>query len=527
MPFLQNPPKEHDPYRSDPLLQGLLARHAPDCREDVARFSARVLEEVRPAADRCDRHPPELVRYDPWGNRIDRIDTDPAWGHLGGIAAEEGLVGIPYETPGTTARVHQAAKLYLFGARSAIYGCYLAMSDGAASVLERLGQGERHVAALQSLTSRDPETHWTSGQWMTEKAGGSDVGGTETVAAESQDGWHLSGQKWFTSATTSQMALTLARTEDLPGSKGLSLFYVETRDADGRWNGITVERLKDKLGTRALPTAELRLEGSRAEMLGEPGQGVRHIAAMLNITRYHNALNAASYMRRVLDVAQDYAKRREAFGRPIADQPLHQETLLDMEAEWAGALALSFEVARLTGRSEGQGDPGAEALLRLLTPVTKLYTAKQAVAVVSEGLECMGGQGYVEDTGLPRLLRDAQVLPIWEGTTNVLALDAVRALQKTAAWDLAGQALEGYLDAAPDSARDAMQERRTALSSFVQDPQEAGARRFCYDFARRYGGALLMDQAAWAREAGENTDWHRAVADRWAMFGPAPMGGAA
>lgn len=530
MAFLQDPPQEPDPFQADRLLRSYLRRHTPRSVDDVARFGARVASEVRPLADGCEAHPPRLVRYDPWGHRVDRIDTHRAWQRLGSIAAEEGLIALAYEHgAGPTARIHQAAKLYLFGANSAIYGCYLAMTDGAARVLELLGDDALRQAAFTSLTSRDPDRYWTSGQWMTETSGGSDVGGTETMAepvAPASSGqeapdprWLLHGRKFFTSATTSQMALTLARTEGAAGSRGLSLFYVETRRADGSWNGITVERLKDKLGTRALPTAELLLDGTHAILLGEQGRGVAHIATMLNITRLHNGLNAASYMARIVAVARDYAHRREAFGRPIADHPLHAETLADMEAEWAGATILALRLAQLMGEDErGDATDDERAVLRVLTPVVKLYTAKQAVAVVSEGLECIGGNGYMEDTGLPRLLRDAQVLPIWEGTTNVLALDMLRAASK-----------KGTLTATLDDARRLAAAggiRSGAIDALAADGtnlEEAGARRFAFRLARTYGGALLAEHAAWCRAEDEDADWHAGVAARWSQLGPSPM----
>ncbi|HEX6551023.1 MAG TPA: acyl-CoA dehydrogenase family protein, partial [Gammaproteobacteria bacterium] len=204
------------------------------------------------------------------------------------------------------------------------------------------------------------------------------------------------------------MAVTLARDPDADGK--LSVFCLELRDKHGRLNDIFLHRLKDKLGTRALPTAELTLQGTPAMRIGEPGRGVRTIATVLNITRLYNTVSAVSYMRRGLALAQDYATRRRAFGKLLCDQPLHRETLTDMECEVAGAFHLAFEVATLMGREEtGTATEDETMLLRLLTPVAKLYTGKQAIAVASEALECFGGQGYVEDTGLPALLRDCQV----------------------------------------------------------------------------------------------------------------------
>jgi putative acyl-CoA dehydrogenase len=257
---------------------------------------------------------------------------------------------------------------------------------------------------------------------MTERSGGSDVSGTSTVARRAGGEFRLHGVKWFSSATTAEIALALARSEGAPeGNRGLTLFLLELRDEAGELRGIRVERLKDKLGTRALPTAELTLDGTPARLVGDAGQGVRKIAPLLNVTRLYNAVCAVASMRRAVALATDYARRRVAFGKRLIDHPLHRETLAELAAEHQLALQLVLRTAELLGREEtGEASPGERALLRLLTPLSKLLTGKQAVASASEVLESFGGAGYVEDTGLPRLLRDAQVLAIWEGTTNVL-----------------------------------------------------------------------------------------------------------
>ena len=222
------------------------------------------------------------------------------------------------------------------------------------------------------------------------------------------------------------MALTLARPEgNGPGGKGLALFLVHTRDAQGRPNQIRVLRLKDKLGTRSVPTAELELDGTPAILVARPSDGVRDMASMLNLTRTWNAVCSAASLRRGLALARDYARRRVAFGAPLSEKPLHLETLAALAAEQEAALQLTFHAVALLGREEaGELDEAGHAILRLLQPVAKLLTARQAGAGASEVLEAFGGAGYVEDTGLPEILRDAQVLSIWEGTTNVLSLEA-------------------------------------------------------------------------------------------------------
>jgi alkylation response protein AidB-like acyl-CoA dehydrogenase len=347
---------------------------------------------------------------------------------------------------------------------------------------------------------------------MTEATGGSDVSQGETVARREGGGWRLHGRKWFTSAIQSQMALTLARPEGNPaGGKGLALFYLETRDARGRPNGITVNRLKDKLGTRKVPTAELELDGAAAELVCGASDGVKNIAPMLNVTRTWNSVSAVALMRRGVALARDYAKRRTAFGSPLAEKPLHVDTLAGLQAELEAAFHLTFFVVELLGRSEaGAASAQQQSLLRVLTPVAKLTTGRQCVAVLSEAIEAFGGAGYVEDTGLPLLLRDAQVLPIWEGTTNVLALDALRALQSAGGVELpereARFCLQGvrHPDLVRISARvdQTLEQARLWLADAARESAalEAGARRFALTLGRTFALALLAQQAQWSLE---------------------------
>jgi alkylation response protein AidB-like acyl-CoA dehydrogenase len=415
------------------------------------------------------------------------------------------------------------ARLYLFHPSSAVYSCPLAMTDGAARFLELYGD-ERTREALERLTSRDPSRFWTSGQWMTERTGGSDVSRTSTVARRTEDphAFTLHGTKWFTSATTSQLAFALARIDGAPaGGRGLSVFMIELRDAAGALQGIRVNRLKDKLGTRALPTAELTLDGAPALLVGGEGDGVRKIASLFNLTRAYNAVCAVAAMRRAIALARDYAGRRHAFGRPIAEHPLHQETLAELDARFHASFHLAFQVAELTGRDEcGEASEAEQAMLRLLTPVAKLYTAKQAVVVASEALEAFGGAGYIEDTGLPRLLRDAQVLPIWEGTTNVLSLDVWRAIERTdalAPWIADVRARMACvrvpaLAAAVDGIRDAVERiERHVAASHDGAARETGARRLAFAIGRTAGASRLVEHAAGASEDG----WLTAMALRW------------
>ncbi|MFT5358545.1 MAG: acyl-CoA dehydrogenase, partial [Polyangiales bacterium] len=454
---------------------------------------------------------PVLTQWDAWGERIDHIELTDTWKLARQVAAKHGVVAAAYEERfGELARVHQFSLAYLFAPASDFYGCPLAMTDGAARTLLASDNRALIEHAVPHLTSRDPAEFWTSGQWMTESTGGSDVGLSETVARQGEDGaWLLSGRKWFTSAATSQMALTLGRPEGNPaGGHGLALFYVECESQRGKT--ILINRLKDKLGTRKVPTAELTLDDAEAQLVLGTSGGVKGITPMLNVTRTWNAVSSVALMRRGLALAKDYAKRRHAFGTMLSEKPLHADTLAWLSAEYEGAFLLAFRVAELLGRHE-HGDAASSDLLRVLTPIAKLTTGRQVVQTTSEVLEAFGGAGYVEDTGLPRLLRDAQVLSIWEGTTNVLALDLLRAIHRGAGLTPLHAEIQKWVIVEDDSLREAGDvalrafEHALAWLSTQKDQAalEAGARRFALTIGRATELALLVDHAAWAQSQGK------------------------
>jgi alkylation response protein AidB-like acyl-CoA dehydrogenase len=495
--FFQDAPKLGNQYDDDSLLCSYLKRQLPAAllkkwEPDFKRFGEMAAHQWLALAAKAENQPPVHVPYDAWGNRVDHIEVSEAWKEFDRISAEEGLVALGYErADGAFSRINQFVRLFLFAPSSAIYTCPLAMTDGAARAIEIHGSDAQKKKILPHLTSRDPLQFWTSGQWMTERTGGSDVSGTSTVAKLENGKYRLYGTKWFTSATTSQMAMTLARIEGAPqGSRGLSLFYLELKDTAGKLNHIEVHRLKEKLGTHALPTAELTLKGAVAELVGDQGNGVKKISALFNITRIYNACCAVAGMRRALALAHDYAGKRRAFGKLLKDHPLHMETLRSLDGIYERSFHLLFRTVELLGKDEvGRASIEESKMLRLLTPLVKLYTAKQGVTLASEVLESFGGAGYVEDTGLPRLLRDAQVLAIWEGTTNVLSLDVLRAIEKE-------NALEPLLkDMRHRDKNKALSDRITAVERGYQYVTEAQARKFAWELAEIYGEILTLEHS--------------------------------
>ena len=539
--FFQDGPVLGNQYDEDRVLRSYVRwKLPPDVANEIVpglrRLGERAATDILALGNAAEASPPRHIPYDPWGRRIDRIEVSDAWKRLERIAAEEGIVATAYERRhGPWSRVHQFARLHLYGPSSATYTCPLAMTDGAARVIQLYGDDWLKRQVLPRLITRNPEDLWTSGQWMTERTGGSDVRGTSTVARPEAGQYRLYGTKWFTSATTSQIAMTLARIGDVPDARTpLSLFYLELRDQSGDMRNIRVHRLKDKLGTHALPTAELTLEGTPARLIGGEGHGVRKIAALFNITRAYNAGGAVGGMRRGIALARDYARRRRAFGKLLIDLPAHRETLAALQVEYEAAFHLTFHTAELMGKEElGVATEDERAVLRLLTPIVKLYTARQAIASASEVIEAFGGAGYIEDTGIPRHLRDAQVLSIWEGTTNVLSLDVLRAIDKDEAFPLFVNDLRERLEAIRSPLlRDLVQRVRTAavrIEAHLQkahtdtsDYREAGARAFAYGLARSYTASLLLEHADWQLEH-ENDNRGVGVLQRWCASELAPL----
>lgn len=515
MAFLQDPPQLAHPYRGDRSLLALLDRALPAERRAALDADLDALGDYAQMAWQractTTRRKPVLTQWDAWGKRVDRIELTPAWQEGAAMTTRHAVLAAGH-ADSEHARLEEFARVYLYHLASEFYTCPLAMTDGAATALKASGNQALIERVLPHLLSRDAATFWLSGQWMTENAGGSDVGNTETVARQDASGqWRLYGRKWFSSAVVGEVALALARPEGTgSGTAALALFYVETMDGARRKSELVIDRLKDKLGTQELPTAEIHLDGLPAWPLGELAHGVRQVAPMLNVTRTWNAICAVASMARALSLARDFATRRQAFGRRVIEQPLHAQTLADMQAEFEGGFALAFEVAHLLGRVEhGSAAPHEAALLRLLTPLAKLWTGKLAVQTCSEAIECFGGAGYIEDTGLPQLLRDAQVYAIWEGTTNVLSLDSLRALAGDSLAALRTSSTH-WLDGNDDMhAASAIRQTLDAAARWLdqhaaaRDTLEAGARGLAFTLARCAAAALLARQATWSDRHGD------------------------
>lgn len=400
----------------------------------LARMGELAVREVAPRAAIADRNSPRLVTHDAQGRRIDRVEHHPAYREMERIAYGSGMIAMKYETHEHAAEAPVAgfALGYLFAmAEEGLY-CPLCMTDGVARVLTRHGTQEQIARVVPHLTSRDPEMLWTGGMFLTERAGGSDVGANETIARKAGDGtWRLFGQKWFCSNVDAQAVLVTAKVEGGgEGTRGLRTFLLLTRENIDR-GAMRIERLKDKLGVRSMATGEVTLVDAHAEEVG----GFAAMTEMLNLSRLYNAVASVAAIGRAVYEARHYIERRQVFGRPILEWPLAQETFADLEAEQVGAMVLTFDTVGALARADA-GDAEAGKLLRILTPIVKAVTGKLVVPCVSEAMELIGGNGYIEDSPMPRLLRDGQVLPIWEGTTNILVLDALRVARKEGSHEL-------------------------------------------------------------------------------------------
>ncbi|KAK7202484.1 hypothetical protein BZA70DRAFT_102107 [Myxozyma melibiosi] len=426
--FIQSTPQLRNQFTSDPSLQRIFTNRLPkevseDVLSDLHDFGQYVVsDEIFDYVQDAESNPPTVETYDAFGNRVNRLRTSYGWKKEKDLAASHGIIAAAYERKyGQDSRVYQFLKYYLYAPSSALFTCPLAMTDGCARVLEIYGV-RRDV--FDHLTSRDPSNFWTSGQWMTERSGGSDVSGTETYATKlpgTENKYEVSGFKWFSSATDSQVALLLAREHE----KGkLSCFL-----GDIKSGGANIVRLKNKLGTKPLPTAELELRNLKAELIGDRERGVAVISAVLNITRIHNSVNAAAFLRRSLEIVKEFSLVRKVFGQPLHTVASHVHTLADLEVRQNALMQITFRCVALLGKSEcGSASADELFLMRCLPSLVKAYTGKRALAGVSECMEAMGGVGYLENEpalNIARLERDAQVLTIWEGTTNVLCDDFV------------------------------------------------------------------------------------------------------
>ncbi|WP_327577493.1 acyl-CoA dehydrogenase family protein [Streptomyces sp. NBC_00145] len=496
-PFLDRVLSADDRARVEPLLTELGALAAGDLDRQAAL---------------ADANPPCLVQYAPGGERVDEIEYHPAHDRAAAIAYEEfglaamshrpGVHGWPSKVPHTV----KYALSYLYVQSEFGMACPLSMTDSAARIL-RLFDPERYASEIAALSSTDPGLRATGAMFMTEKQGGTDVGLTETVACDQGTHWTLTGKKWFASNPGADVILTLARVPGQgEGTRGLGMFLVPRLRPDGTRNAIRIDRLKDKLGSKSIASGEVTLEGAYATPVGQLTNGFRQMAEMLNVSRLSNAMRATALMRRAVRESVDHTRVRHVFGKPLFEQPLMRATLLPMIIDTEGALALVLEAAaRLTAADEGAADGeggAAHELVRVLTPLAKHTLCKRARSVTGEAMEIRGGNGYIEDWVNPRLVRDAHLGSIWEGSSNVIALDVLRCMRRQGAHRTLA---DTYGDRAETRGRwELLRKKGDALLELPADEQEMRIGRYADELTRAVMETLLYDQAAHERETTGN-----------------------
>jgi putative acyl-CoA dehydrogenase len=454
----QVPPLAGHDVAADQALLSAVARHGaswalPDLHKVGAVAGSAELAEL---ARQANESPPRLRTHDARGNRIDEVEFHPSWHKLMGMAVGHGLHAAPWADQRPGAHVARAAKFYVWTQAEAGHGCPISMTYAVVPSLRHAPDLAARFEPLLTNASYDPglwppdaKAGLLAGMAMTEKQGGSDVRANATRAEPAGDGSYLvTGHKWFCSAPMCDLFLILAyargTSPGTPAADGLTCFLLPRVLPDGARNGMRLQRLKDKLGNRSNASAEVEYDQAVAWPVGEPGRGVATIIEMVSSTRLDCLLGSAAGIRQAVVEAAHHARHRRAFGVLLADQPAMAAVLADISLESEAATTLAIRLAAAADQAT-RGDAAEAALLRIALPAAKHWVCKRAPAVVVEALECLGGNGYVEESVLPRLYRDAPLNSIWEGSGNVTALDLLRALARSPE---SGEALVAELELA-------------------------------------------------------------------------------
>ena len=461
----------------------------------------------------ANEYPPKLRTHDRYGHRIDEVEFHPAWHDLMATAIGHGVHAAPWQDRRPGSHLERAAKFYVWGQADAGHLCPVSMTYAIVPALRHAPDLAEQYEPLLAATAYDPgrrppaaKRGLTAGMSMTEKQGGSDVRANTTTATPAADGsYRITGHKWFTSAPMGDLFMVLAQTPAGPGC-----FLLPAVLPDGTRNAMHLQRLKDKLGNRSNASAEVEYDNATAWLVGEEGRGVRTIIDMVNATRLDCVLFSATGMRLGVIHAAHHASHRAAFGKKLIDQPLMAQVLADLAIESEAATMVAMRLAAAADRAAG-GDEQEKAFRRLALAATKYHVCKLAPAHAAEALECLGGNGYVEESGMPRLYREAPLQSIWEGSGNVAALDALRALTRQPE---AAEAFFAELDRArgADHRLDDAIER---LKKDAADPAERAARRLAESMAVTLQASLLIRHG------------HPAVADAFAATRLAAEGGRA
>lgn len=504
----------------DPALLEALRREGGGAMESAVRHLGATLAEPEwiERGFAANEHPPLVTRLDRDGDRSDAIEFHPAWHDLMALAVEHGIAGGSWADEREGAHVARAAKFLLHAQVEAGTTCPIAMTWSCVPALRLDPSLAGRWEPLVTGGVYDPRERAAAskrgaliGMALTERAGGSDVRQSTTVAEPDGEAWRVTGMKWFVSAVQSDAFFVLAQTPS-----GLSCLLVPRLDDDGRPNAFVLDRLKSKLGNRSNPTAEVELRGARGELVGEEGRGVRAIMEMIGGTRHDCVLGSTAVMRLGTAEAVHWAAHRVAFGRPLLRAPAMQAVLADLQLESEAATVGAMRLAR-AHEAAARGDAEAERFRRLAAPVLKYWTCKRAPSHLAEALECQGGFGYVEESRLARAYREAPLMSVWEGSGSVQALDVLRALARSpdsldavlAEVDL-GRGADPRLDAATDALRG------------TPPTDEASARPWVGRLARCLQASLLVRHAP--TEVADAFCATRLGGDGTVAFGELPAG---
>lgn len=504
-------------YLADPNLEFVCSTVMdPDtlerARPHLTDMGAVAGSELDALAAEADRNPPLLRAFDARGVRVDEIVRHPTYVAMERLAfARFGLAAMSHRggVLGWSEKVPHVVKYalsYLFAQSEFGLLCPVSVTDSTSRMLRWYGSEELRATYLPKLTSTHFDELWQGTQWMTEKTGGSDVGTSTTLARRDAEGtWRLWGDKWFCSNANADVAVTLARPEGAPaGTKGLGMFLVPKYLPDGSKNAWTINRLKDKLGSRSMATGEVTYSGAVAYVVGDLTKGFRQMMEMVNVSRLSNAMRAAGIMRRCLLESLVHARHRAAFGQALIELPLLRTNLLDVLLDAEAAASVVLNAAAALDRWDG-GAQGDRKLFRVLTPLAKYWITARARVVAGEAMNVRGGNGYIEEWVNARLLRDSYLGAIWEGASNVVALDVQRALLRddgqTALFDLIVQRLDGVTEplarAVGDAVRAALREtaaRIAAWPTLSRPERELGARPVADVLYHCLAAALLLSE---------------------------------
>ena len=492
--FNQVPPLiDYDAAEYPPILEALQregAHDALDALHSVGRLAGS--EQAQQWGDLAEAHPPVLRTHDRYGHRIDEVEYDPAYHRLMHTAVDLGLHGAPWADTNANAHLIRAAKMAVWGQVDAGHGCPISMTYAIVPALRHNPDLSAQFEPLLTSATYDPRLRAPlskagviAGMSMTEKQGGSDVRAGTTRAVPQSDGSYLiTGHKWFTSAPMSDIFLVLAQA---PG--GLSCFFLPRVLPHGTRNRMHIQRLKDKLGNHSNASSEVEYDQAVAWLVGDEGRGVPTIVEMVNMTRLDCTIGSATGMRLGTWQATHHATHRSAFGAHLVDQPLMRNVLADLSVEAEASTTVAMWLAALTDRAAA-GDDRAGLLRRISLAVSKYYVCKRGPAHAAESLECLGGNGYAEDSRMPRLYREAPLMSVWEGSGNVAALDTLRAMAKQP------ESLQVFFDeldkaAGSDHRLDAaISSLKNAFTDF--DTAQYRARRIVGDMALALQGSLLI-----------------------------------